>query len=105
MYISLKIDLLSLLSLSIALLSAGTSTTMFIINVIHDRRRDTLDAFSVLQKEVFDKLNQYSPIEIKEIATKPMSTEYKTISEDIDRLEHFCVGVNQKIYDFTTVYV
>ena len=40
----------------------------------------------------------------REIAKHPTSKEYKEISGYIARIEHFCVGVNMKIYDRETVY-
>ena len=88
----------------LALASAVFSCFTYFRNVRHDRRRDTLDAFNTLQNEAFDKLNQIQPAEIREIAKNPKSTEYKTVSGYIARIEHFCAGVNLGIYDRKTVY-
>ena len=49
-------------------------------------------------------ISNYTPAQIAEIAKNPRSNEYKKISAYIARMEHFCVGVNQKIYDKKTVY-
>ena len=51
-----------------------------------------------------DHLNYYKPARISEIAKDPRSEKYKKIGAYIARIEHFCVGVNQKIYDRKTVY-
>ena len=69
-----------------------------------DQRQATLDAYNQLQEQALDHLNHYRPSQISEIAKDPRSKEYKTVSSYIARIEHFCVGVNQKIYDPETVY-
>ena len=80
------------------------SILTYIANIIHDRKRDTLAAFNVLQNEALDKLNQIRPAEIQEIARHPATEEYKLVSGYIARIEHFCAGINLKIYDRETVY-
>ena len=49
-------------------------------------------------------MNQYTPAEIRKIAMDNRGNQYKEVSGLVARIEHFCVGVNQKIYDFDTVY-
>ena len=49
-------------------------------------------------------MNVYMPKQIAEIAKNTRSEEYKQISGYVARIEHFCVGVNQKIYDRNVVY-
>ena len=49
-------------------------------------------------------MNLYRPSNIKEIVKDRRSEEYKKLSAYVARIEHFCVGVNQKIYDRKTVY-
>ena len=44
------------------------------------------------------------PRELKEIVKNRRTEEYKVISSYVARVEHFAVGVNQKIYDLDTVY-
>ena len=95
---------LSIASIAIALASAGFSIFTFFWTARRDRKRATLDAYNILQNEVFDKLNLYMPKEIEEIAAHPRSEEYKIISGYIARIEHFCVGVTSGIYDKNTVY-
>ena len=72
--------------------------------LVHERKRATLDAYNKLQHQSLDHLNHYTPSQIKDIAEDVRSEEYKKLSAYIARVEHFCVGVNQKIYDAHTVY-
>ena len=51
-----------------------------------------------------DQLNLYKPQRMEEIAQNPGSEEYKKVSKYIARIEHFSVGVNQRIYDGRVVY-
>ena len=53
---------------------------------------------------MFDYLNTYKPSEITAICEDNKSSEYKTISGYIARIEHFCVGLNRGIYDKDTFY-
>ena len=95
---------IAIVSAVLAIVSAGFSCFTYFRNVIHDRRRDTLDAYNTLQNEAFDKLNLMKPANIREIAENPRSDSYKTVSGYIARIEHFCAGVNLGIYDRKTVY-
>lgn len=72
--------------------------------IAHARKQATLDAFNRLQNEAFDPLNLYSPAEMREIVKHPTSEKYKIIGGYVARIEHFCVGVENKIYDRKTVY-
>ena len=85
---------IAIISAVLAVASAGFSCFTYFRNVIHDRRRDTLDAYNTLQNEAFDKLNMMMPANIREIAENPRSDSYKTISGYVARIEHFCAGVN-----------
>ena len=95
---------IAIVSAVLAIVSAGFSCFTYFRNVVHDRRRDTLDAYNTLQNEAFDKLNLMKPANIREIAENPRSDTYKTVSGYIARIEHFCAGVNLGIYDRKTVY-
>lgn len=95
----------------IDVLSVGAAIAALIVSVytylqtrVHDRRRDTLDAYNVLQEQALDPLQEYTPSRIKEIAEDPRCREYKAISKYLARIEHFCVGVEHKIYDRKIVY-
>ena len=92
------------ISIAISALAIIISVVSYIVNVQHDRKKDTLDAFNRLQEQAFDKLNLLMPKEIEEIVKHPTSPEYKELSGYVARIEHFCVGVNQEIYDRKTVY-
>lgn len=67
------------------------------------QRRSTAK-YNRLQEQALDHINTYAPAQMKEIAKDAHAPEYKTISLYLARIEHFCVGVNQKIYDPKTVY-
>ncbi len=95
---------ISIASAVIAIFSAATSVLMYQRTVVHDRKKDTLDAYNVLQEQVFDKINLTTPKGIAEIVRHPTSAEYKELSGYLARIEYFCVGVNQNIYDWETVY-
>lgn len=69
-----------------------------------EKQQATLDAFNVLQQQVFDEINKYSVNQIKEIVQNKRSQEYKILSGYLARIEHFCVGLNRDIYDIYTFY-
>ena len=71
---------------------------------LHDRKQATLRAVTKLQTEVFDHINDYTPDRINEICADHKSEEYKVITGYFARLEHFCVGVVEKVYDEKTFY-
>ena len=95
---------LSVIALVISVMSGIFALVSFLWTAARDRRQATLDAYNQLQEQSLDYLNYYTPSEIKEIVQNPRSEDYKKISAYIARIEHFCVGVNQKIYDRETVY-
>lgn len=97
-------ETVDILTIVLAMLALIVSVVTYGKTVIHDRKRDTLDAYNQLQEQALDYLNYYMPAAVVEIAKNPRSEEYKKISAYIARIEHFCVGVNQKIYDRKTVY-
>ena len=72
--------------------------------LIHDRKKDTLDAFNVLQQQALDPLQSYTRAHIREIAGDARSEEYRIVSTYLARIEHFCVGAVQKVYDQRTVW-
>ena len=95
---------LSIIAVAISVASCGFALFTFLWTAKRDRRQATLDAYNQLQEQSLDYLNYYTPSEITEISKNPRSEDYKKISAYIARIEHFCVGVNQKIYDRETVY-
>lgn len=95
---------LSVAALVVSLFSAGFTLYTFIWTKVRDRKQATLEAYNRLQEQVLDHLNVYMPKQIAEIAKNTRSEEYKQISAYVARIEHFCVGVNQKICDRNVVY-
>ena len=97
-------ELVDILTIGMAVAALLVSVYTYNKSVIHDRKRDTLDAYNTLQEQALDHLNYYMPAQIAEIAKDSRSDAYKKVSAYIARIEHFCVGVNQNIYDRKTVY-
>lgn len=95
---------ISIIAIIISVISGGFALYSFAWTAQRDRKQSTLDAYNLLQEQALDYLNYYMPTQIAEIAKDPRSDEYKKISTYIARIEHFCVGVNKKIYDRETVY-
>ena len=95
---------LSIAALVISILSGAFSLYTFLWTAKRDRKQATLEAYNRLQAEVFDHLNTYRPAEICDICTDKKSEEYKVISGYLARIEHFCVGINQGIYDKNTFF-
>lgn len=102
---------MEIISLIIAIISAVVAFASVIVSVViynhtvkHDRKQATLEAYNRLQTEVFDKLNMYTPAQIRNICDDSKSPEYKQISGYLARIEHFCVGINEKIYDEDVFY-
>lgn len=79
-----------------------------VITYFNDRKRarkkDTLEAYNVLQKETFSKINVWLPADIKKATEDKKSDDYKELSECLADIERFCVGINEGIYDFDTFY-
>ena len=93
-----------LISIGFSVIAAVFSLITYRKSIVHDRQQATLDAYNQLQEQALDHLNLYRPSNIKEIVKDRRSEEYKKLSAYVARIEHFCVGVNQKIYDRKTVY-
>ena len=88
----------------IAITSVVISVVTYHNTVVNDRKSATLEAYNRLQAEVFDPLNSYTPMEISDICEDTKSVEYKVLSGYLARIEHFCIGVNEKIYDKGVFY-
>ena len=97
-------DILTISSIVLAVASFVFSLITHIHAVRYDRKKATIEAFNILQKQVFDQINQYSPKEIIEYAKHSTDQQYKILSGYLARIEHFCVGVENNIYDKKTVY-
>ena len=68
------------------------------------KRESTINAYKKLQKTVLSNLNSFTPSEIRRIVENPKSLEYVKVGELLAEIEHFCVGINQGIYDLHTFY-
>ena len=95
--------IISIVSIILAIISAGHSIFVYLQTVKHDKKQTTLDAFNILQQQVLDKINLYSNSKIKEISEDARSKEYKGLTILMARIEHFSVGVNSDIYDIEIV--
>lgn len=95
---------MSVVSGVIAITSVVISVITYHNTVVNDRKSATLEAYNRLQAEVFDALNSYTPMEISDICEDRKSAEYKILSGYLARIEHFCIGVNEKIYDKDVFY-
>ena len=96
--------IIDIITLLFSLCAAAFSVFTYWSNIIHDRKQATLDAYNQLQEQSLDKLYKYMPKELTEVIKNRRSDEYKLLSSYVARVEHFAVGVNQKIYDLNTVY-
>lgn len=95
----------------ISVISIVVAASAFIFNILTNyksavraRRQATLDAYNNLQSQALDTLNSYPTSDIAEIIKDKHSDKYKEISKCLARIEHFCVGIEEEIYDFETLY-
>lgn len=96
--------ILSVIAIAISVISGGFALYTFCWTAARDRKQATLDAYNQLQEQALDHLNLYMPEQIRETVRQPKSEAYKQLSAYVARVEHFCVGVTQRIYDRKTVY-
>ncbi|MBO5746837.1 MAG: DUF4760 domain-containing protein [Clostridia bacterium] len=97
-------------NLAISICSAVVAIASFVFTFcVHkqtkkrNKKKDTLDAFSLLQEQVLDELYNIKKSNVNVIAEDIHSKEFKHISTMMARIEHFAVGVNTNIYDFNIV--
>ena len=90
---------ISLFSVLIAALGFIFSLINYISCTRRDRKQATIEAYSKLQSEALDQLNQYTKKQVTDISETPQSHEYKELSTLLARCDHFAVGVNAGIYD------
>lgn len=71
------------------------------------RKKATIEAFHILQNEVLDKLvfdeKENAELIVDNLNNQDCNKAYNDYKTLIARLEHFSVGVNQRIYDFKVV--
>lgn len=94
---------ISIAALVVSCISVGMSALIYYLGFRRTQKQATLDAFNVLQAQVFDKLNAYRKADIIEISKDVHSTQYKEVSGLLARCAHFAVGVNSGIYSKTIV--
>jgi len=94
---------ISIAALVVSVVSFIVSIVTYCLGIVREKRQATLDAFNLMQFQVFDRLNYYRKYDIDEIAEDIHSADYKDISGLLARCAHFAVGVNTGIYDFNTV--
>lgn len=113
---------ISIIAIIISFVSILVSVVIYRKGVEREQRQATLDAFNILQEQVFDNLNQYTFAEIKDICSnwkkaiednrnkkvlteeekeqqEKYLSEYRKLSGYLARIEHFALGVNTDIYD------
>lgn len=109
---------ISLAAMLISLVSVIVSVAIYMLGISREKKQATLDAFNTLQEQVFDKLNQYTYAQIKDICNtwkqienkkafaeeekvhmEYCISEYRLLSGYLARIEHFALGVNTGIYD------
>ncbi len=87
----------------IAIIISAISLILTVINFFisrrHDRKQATLDAFNTLQEQALDVLNGYTKKQLQELKRSNQDEDYRRVSSCLARVEHFCVGINQGIYD------
>lgn len=94
---------ISIIAVSVSFLALLFSILTYQKGLKRQQKQATLEAYHTLQNEVLDKLNSYTRKQIEEISHDPRSTQYKELSALLARCEHFAVGINSKIYDYTTL--
>lgn len=115
-------DQIAIITACIATLSVIVSITLYQFEIKRKRKKDTLEAFHVLEDQVFDKLSKYKMVEIKEVSAKwdeikkrsaslsereegltpeekDQVIKYNELTGFAARIEHFSLGVNTGIYD------
>ena len=98
---------MELASIIIAIVSAIFSIVTYITTVRYEKRKATIEAINLLQNEVLDKLISIQPSNAKLIVENIHDEKCREVYNDyralIARLEHFAIGVNKRIYDFSIV--
>lgn len=93
-------------SISIDIAAFAVAMLSIIITIVGNvfenkriRKKNTLDAFALLQQEALDIINTISDSEVKESIKDISSTKYAKMLNCAVRCEHFSCGVLEKIYD------
>lgn len=101
------LNYMELASFIIAVISAAVSIVTYIATVCYEKRRTTIQAINRLQNEVLDKFINISKdnanIILENLDDPRCKEAYNDYRALIARLEHFAIGVNKHIYDFSIV--
>ena len=104
----MTVELIGALAEVVAALGGIVIGTFGVYTYYNDKKRtaqrDTLEAYTELQMNTFNKLNTWLPSEIKEAAEDKTSDGFKELGGYLADIERFCVGINEGIYDFDTFY-
>ena len=92
-------------------IALGVSAATLVFGVItyyrdskRNAKKDTLEAYQLLQETTLSKINLWLPSEIRKATEDKKSDAYKELSGYLAEIERFCVGINVGIYDFNTFY-
>lgn len=98
---------MELISIIIAIISAGISIVTYINTVQYEKKKSTIDAINLLQNEVLDKFvsitKSNAVIIVENLDNEKCREIYNDYRALIARLEHFAIGVNNRIYDINIV--
>lgn len=87
----------------IAVVISAVALLLTLFQLISDKKRSkkeaTLNAFNLIQNEVFDEIWS-----MKNIANMNRhGEEWNKLTKSLARIEHFCVGVNVGVYDVRVI--
>lgn len=71
---------------------------------VRKRKQDTINEYAVLQENVLSKMNEWKTTGVKSACEDRTCKGYKILSSYLAEIERFCVGIDEKIYDFETLY-
>ena len=99
-------DIIAAFALGVSVLSLACAIVVYFKGLKRERKQATLDAFNELQAQVLDELAEYTPTAIRVIAEnrrkKDTKQQYHHCKTLIARIEHFAIGIEEKIYDYKT---
>ena len=99
-------DIIATIALGVSIISAICAVIVYFKGLKRERKQATLDAFNDLQTQVLDELAGYTPTAIRVIAEnhrkKDTKQQYNHCKTLIARIEHFAIGIEEKIYEYKT---
>lgn len=106
---------IALLSALGAVAAVVVSLVIYALGLLREKKQATLEAYNVLQTDVFDKLNLFTNRQIRDICIEvcenngsksnisdETNEKFYVLISYLARLEHFSIGVNTGIYDAKT---